>query len=217
MNLSKTLKGALIASAVALGATSTSAAVIDFTAGGVNPVGTVLGVGYTVTAVGGPLTATPYDGGNPLPTNSFGLAFVADGYGVTDDEITTPAIPTRRRPVESITVTFASSVKIVGFAFLDLFQQIGELGEVGVMSYAGGDVELSFDPANAANGYAEVTGLDIRTKSVTFTVERTNDLRGFADGALAAIQVAAVPVPAAGLMLLGGLGGLAALRRRRKA
>lgn len=41
----------------------------------------------------------------------------------------------------------------------------------------------------------------------------SDSLGGFIDG----IQVAAVPVPAAGLMLIAGLGGLGALRRRRKA
>ncbi len=212
MNFSKTFHGALLASVVAFGATSASSAVIDFTSGGVITNGTVLGdVDYEVTAVGGPLTATAYDGGLPTPVNSFGLAFVADGYGVTDDEITT------NRLVESITITFSESVKITGFAFLDLFQQLADLGEVAVMSFGAGDVELAFDTANAASGYAELTGLDIRTASVTFTVQRTNDTRGFADGALAAIEVAAVPVPAAGLLMLGGLGGLLALRRRRKA
>lgn len=213
MIFSKSLSGVLLASTVALGATSASSAVIDFTSAVVVTTnGTAGGVGYTVTAFGGPLTATPYDGGLPLPTNSFGLAFAADGYGVTDDEITNPA------SAESITITFARSVKIVGFAFLDLFQRVvGGAGEVGVLSSSGGNVDLQFDPANSGSGYSEATGLDIRTSSVTFTVRRTNDDFGFADGALAAVEIAAIPVPAAGLLMLGGLGGLVALRRRRKA
>jgi hypothetical protein len=47
------------------------------------------------------------------------------------------------------------------------------------------------------------------------TITMTN---GRNDGfGIDAIAIAAVPVPAAGLLLLGGLGGLAALKRRKKA
>ena len=52
---------------------------------------------------------------------------------------------------------------------------------------------------------------------IRFTMLSSNDNYGFADGALAGIGLAAVPVPAAGLMLMGGLAGLGALRRRKKA
>ena len=47
-----------------------------------------------------------------------------------------------------------------------------------------------------------------------FTFDTTNTAKSI-DGQLASIEVSAVPVPAAGLLLLGAMGGLAGLRRRK--
>jgi hypothetical protein len=52
--------------------------------------------------------------------------------------------------------------------------------------------------------------------ALSFKIDTTNT-RGNVDGQLASIEVSAVPVPAAGLLLLGALGGAAALRRRKTA
>lgn len=52
---------------------------------------------------------------------------------------------------------------------------------------------------------------------VDVTREVYPDSTSFDGYDVAQISVAAVPLPAAGLMLMGGLGGLAALRRRKKA
>ena len=69
---------------------------------------------------------------------------------------------------------------------------------------------------NNRPGFASSTFAPILVSDIFFTIMSTNDNIGFADGALAGIGLAPVPVPAAGLMLLGGLGGLAAMRRKRK-
>ena len=53
---------------------------------------------------------------------------------------------------------------------------------------------------------------DVATLAFTFD---TSNTRGNVDGQLASIEVSAVPVPAAGLLLLGAMGGLAGLRRRK--
>ena len=52
------------------------------------------------------------------------------------------------------------------------------------------------------------------TYTLRFSAGGTNDSLG---GLIDNVSVSPVPVPAAGLMLLGGLGGLAALRRRKRA
>ena len=74
------------------------------------------------------------------------------------------------------------------------------------------------DIANTgAPGFAGSYVKPVIAQVLRFTVLSSNDNYGFADGALAAIEVAPVPVPAAGVLLAGGLGGLALIRRRRKA
>lgn len=210
--------------ASALMATGASATVIDFTAAGVGLSGS-LGGGVTWTMTGfpvGPNNDQAFDGATPFAGQTFDLAFDTDGFGISDDEIAA-------EPPQNIMLSFWKDedpyeVNILGFAFLDLFVLEGESGESGILTVdigdsAGAVVELMFNPLNGVpkGGYAEITGLNLFASKITFTVGRTNDDRGVADGALAALQIAPVPLPAGGLLLLTALGGVAALRRRRKA
>lgn len=215
--------------ASALMATGASAAVIDFTAAGTGLNGS-LGGGVTWTMTGVPVAPNNDQGfdGNPNPPSfigqTFDLAFDTDGFGIRDDEIAT--IP--GGAVQSITLSFfkdgeAFEANILGFAFLDLFKLEGDAGESAILTVdagsSAGDTEtLMFNPANGVpnGGYAEITGLNLFASQITFTAGAINDNRGVADGALAALQIAAVPLPAGGLLLLTALGGVAALRRRRK-
>ncbi|MCX7567498.1 VPLPA-CTERM sorting domain-containing protein [Sulfitobacter sp. F26169L] len=67
-----------------------------------------------------------------------------------------------------------------------------------------------FSPFQA---FSDFVGVDLSSvASLTFTLD-SNGVEAF-DGAIG--SVSAVPVPAAGLLLLGGLGGLAAVGRRRR-
>ena len=64
------------------------------------------------------------------------------------------------------------------------------------------------------NGELLLVTMDFSDALSLITIDMTT---GTGDGfGLDGIRVAAVPLPAAGLLLLGGLGGLAAVRRRRK-
>ena len=204
------------------GSLGASASVIDFTDSSTTTSGTVLGgtVGWSASGADSagnavnPTTNNTFDGTLPI-TNSFGLAFDEDGWGIDDDE--TAGGP----PPETITITFRYAVRIVGFAFLDLFPDEtvqNDAGERGIMTVNGNNYFADFNPAeDGRGGYAEfLLTTPVFGTVVTFTAGVTNDNAGSPDGALAALKVAPVPLPAGGLLLLTALGGVAALRRKRK-
>jgi archaellum component FlaF (FlaF/FlaG flagellin family) len=211
----------LAAVVVMTGAMGAAAATIDFTDNGsytftpAAATGTTDGIGWTLDSTPNTSVLTnsqAYDG-DAAPATS--LALENDGIGVlltteVDDEVTFPA--------ESLTMTFDTAASVTGFYFLDLF------GDETVTIYADGDLvtpltivsatSAAFD--NSIGGYTYYA-LDATVTSLTFVPGNLNDNAGNPDFALAAIDLAAVPVPAAGLLLLTALAGLGLARRRKTA
>ena len=70
-----------------------------------------------------------------------------------------------------------------------------------------------FDPFLS---FSEFAGVDFNSiDTLTFTISSGTNIS--IDGRLTSISVSAVPLPAAGFLLIAGLGGLAALRRKKRA
>ena len=213
MNFKSIALGAILA----LGVSAANAAVVDFTSASTGTSGSLFGgsVAWNMTASGILNNSQLFDGkSKPVGT---GLSFERDGYGVgaKDDEITTSA-----HGQEWIEVAFSSPVLVNAFYFLDLFKaRNGQTLEVGQATVDGTSTFSLIATDIAGSGAGGFVGLSIKPILATvirFTVLSSNDNFGFADGALAGIEVAPVPLPAAGLALLGGLGAMAAVRRRRK-
>jgi hypothetical protein len=101
-------------------------------------------------------------------------------------------------PIESVTITFDAVVYLT-----DLFVYGNHT------DFGDGSIEINSVLVNIIAGVANLSGL-ASASSFTFVDVSL-------DGAyLASATVSAVPLPAAGWLLLGGLGGLAAVKRRKK-
>jgi hypothetical protein len=195
-----------------------NAALIDFTKESVAVVDNKITVDFfgenSVTVTGipmtDPLTLTPFDGVCPAP-----LACSNDGIGVKDDETTEPS--------QFLTLVFEKATRITAFHVLDLFFK-GNAPQEGttesVKVWAGTDTSVdplaeffALTPRSAGTGYARFE-FDFFGTTLTFGPGAGRDDTS-GDFALAAIEV--VPLPASALLLLGGLAGIAAVKRRKSA
>jgi hypothetical protein len=234
--MTKIIKSIVLSSvAVLSGSLSANAAVLDFTAlstftsatyaNETGASGSINGVTWTVTASpaqlrynmpkgSGDLTGADkgYDG-TAKPSDE--LAFVGDGLGIKDDEVT-------KAKSEYLTLTFSKAVKVKALHFLDLFysrmgiEQVDVSGDLTALISS--DQELQPGTGGAIGGYKKATIANSGPVfSITFrpTATTKDGDDGSADFSLAAVEIAAIPLPAGGILLLTALGGLAAVRRRK--
>jgi len=165
---------------------------------------------WTVTSSpAGSLTRTPYDGASGA---TGGLDEIYDGFGVVDDEVS-------EGDVEYIHIEFSKITRVTGLHFLDLFVPETALVWFGKTATGAADAMIAGVESFPGTGYlfADISSLNFVGKYLTFGVKPSpdNDPAGVADYAVAGIEV--VPLPAAGWLLLGGIGGLVAMKRRKKA
>jgi hypothetical protein len=236
INMRKIETLALAASLSIAGAFAANAALLDFTdlntftgpdaisadANGAS--GVIAGVTWTLTpsttpmrynfAAGNGVFSGANDGFDGQLSNlSVPLALEGDGIGIVNDEITSDI-----RPVESLTLSFSEKVKIKSLHFLDLFFSDKGTESVKVFADTAMTILLAEFSSNEelAVGYSGYKKglMDYVGKSLTFRAAGGVD-DTTRDFSLAGANVAAVPVPAAGLLLLTAVGGLAAARRRK--
>lgn len=203
-------------SAGLLAAGAASAATIDFTDNGSYTFsqaaisGSANGIGYTLTPTpsNGKLTRVSSDA--PGAGRFAPLVGDNDGIGIDDDEVSAP--------LQALTLTFNSAVKITALYFLDLFQNPDNQNSESVIVTAGGmtSTYAAQVPFQDMFGYGAFTGLSLTGTSFLFTPSNGNDGQENPDFSLAGLDVAPVPLPA-GIWLLGGaLGGFGAMRRRAR-
>lgn len=100
---------------------------------------------------------------------------------------------------ETITLFFDSVVDLAGLVFGNH------------TLFGDGSVTINGDIYSVTAGVIDTTGL-LAAAAFTFS----DPVNAIGDGAyIRAVSVSAIPIPAAGFLLLGGLGGLVAMRRRK--
>lgn len=214
MSLRRILAGAVCA--LGLSAVSAAAYVIDLTdPGSVTGVGSQTG-GFTSSGVGGTITAhAGCEGHWLIPCYPEITQDASAGIGVLSppldgDEAVDGVFD------ESLHFSFGWAVKVISvtFGWWDGEDDVVVSGGPGTLSVNGDTATWTFD-APVATTELSVFAYDAFECSAyvwVFCVAGGPD-----DIAVSSIEVSSVPLPAGGLLLLGGLGGLAALRRRKAA
>lgn len=156
----------------------------------------------------GTLTFTAFDGDNSVAD----LAFDYDGVGVGDDEITNGG--------EEVTVSFSVPVLVRAFSFLDLYRAQNDQDYEVALVYLNGDLVHSFDASvffQQEGGFLFAAVDPLMADELVFRAASGNDDVGQADYALAALDIAPVPLPAALPLFASGVGllGVFGWRRRR--
>lgn len=220
--MSYSIKSLCLAAGITAASTmGASAALLDFTESS-NTSGSIGGgINWSLSATGGAVNAnTDSDAQGVLPV---ALALNTDGVGVGggDDEVTNTG--------QTLTLSFTKTIFLQGVHFLDLF--IGPNGTESALTFNDADNSLIVEvfatddgEVSPNNGYGFKAVADLAIKSITFVPGDGIDTAN-GDFALAAIDYRStdgntpdtVPLPAAGFLLLGALGGLGLARRRKKA
>jgi hypothetical protein len=231
------MKSKIIGLALAMGLAAPAAAtVIDFTADDAIS-GTVLGINYTVTGDPNGLTNSRHDNNvgcdTPLFGLATGLACTSDGsdfdvgFGVrgsNNNEVD---------PGEYVQVEFDAPIRITGFAGMLTYRDTDDDFESVIFEYSNDGISFSQIVADASAlinaipadgdtsfdtvGLAAVENINVVASFVRFRAGGQGDADDNTfNVTAAALDVEAIPLPAAGWMLLAGIGGLISMRRLRK-
>lgn len=202
---------------LALTGSANAATWTDWTsASGATASGTLTVDGTPVT-VGFSGTATPgfYQtaGGTYYYT---GTQFDTDGAGIPTSDIIALAAP------GTFTVTFSETVKDIYFALVSwnvapiTFSVPVEVVSIGLGYWGSGTASVSGSTVSFTgepHGLLRLTG---EFSSFSFTTTSYEYWHGFTVGA-DSLAMPSVPLPASALLLMGGIGAIAGLRRRKRA
>ncbi len=135
--------------------------------------------------------------GGSFLTGAIGVSQCSTGYGgpTHDDNLLSP---------EMLTLTFNKAVKLLGLQIRDKDHKLIS-GLVGAILIGGNAYDTG------ANGQVQLSALGAGS-SFTFTSNGTAGKELY----LSVLEVTAVPLPAAGFLLLGSLGGLGFMARRKR-
>lgn len=196
----RTLHTLALATGLAAFGSMAQAALIDFTDPTTYSVvgDTITGAGFDqAMAMGGDFNISEAGPGAIGP-----LAGTVDGLGIGDDEISFPG--------EAMSISFETAVTLTAIYLLDFF--------AGEQVFISNGTATTMFVASANDGIGFFTGsLGLTGTVFTFAAGEPDDnVTGVSDFALAGVEIAPIPLPAAAGLLLAGLamGGFVARRRR---